>query len=93
MEIISMEKSEFLPNSKTNGFISEAKQWGKAAAIAVGTVALVTAVPSFAAIDTTEVSTNLTAAQTTAEGVGTKVMGFVAALVVVGICIALIKRA
>lgn len=46
-----------------------------------------------AAIDTTEVATNLTAAQATAEGVGTQVLGFVAALVVVGICIALVKKA
>lgn len=46
-----------------------------------------------AAIDTAQVATNLTAAQTTAEGVGTTVLGFVAALVVVGICIALVKKA
>ncbi len=48
---------------------------------------------AMAAIDATAVQTGLTAAQTTAEGVGTQVLGFVAALVVVGICIALIKKA
>lgn len=46
-----------------------------------------------AAIDATAVQAGLTAAQSTAEGVGTQVLGFVAALVVVGICIALIKKA
>lgn len=46
-----------------------------------------------AAIDTAAVGTELSAAQSTAEGVGTQVLGFVAALVVVGICIALVKKA
>jgi hypothetical protein len=54
----------------------------------VAAVAAFVGVQVQAAIDTTEVATNLTAAQATAQ-----VLGFVAALVVVGICIALVKKA
>lgn len=78
-----------LINQSKNAFRAHYKK--VAAATAAGASVVVS--QAQAAIDTTAVQTNLTAAQTTAEGVGTTVIGFVAALVVVGICIALVKKA
>lgn len=67
----------------------EKKNQAKAAA-----VASLTAIGSqaHAAIDTADVQTALTAAQTSAEGVGGMVIAVVAGLVVVGIIIALVKK-
>lgn len=48
--------------------------------------------PSFAAIDTTEVVTEITAAGTSGETVGKAVVAVVAALVVVGVIIALVRK-
>jgi len=45
------------------------------------------------ALDTTAVQTSLTAAQTDGEAVGVMVIGVVAALVVVGIVISLVRKA
>ncbi|MOA55488.1 hypothetical protein D3C78_1792890 [compost metagenome] len=48
--------------------------------------------PSFAAIDTTEVVADIAAAGTSGETVGKAVIAVVAALVVVGVIIALVRK-
>lgn len=45
-----------------------------------------------AAVDTTDVTAALTAAQTSGETVGTKVIGVVAGLCVIGVIIALVRK-
>lgn len=47
---------------------------------------------TFAAVDITKVESGITAAQTSGESVGALVVGAVAALVVVGIIIGLVKK-
>lgn len=47
---------------------------------------------AMAAVDTTAVGNALTAAQTSAEGVGSMVIAVVAGLVVVGVIIGLVKK-
>lgn len=64
----------------------------KVAAAAVGAYALGMSGLASANIDVTGVETALTAAQTTGEQAGTKVIAVVAGLVVVGIIIALVKK-
>lgn len=59
---------------------------------ALGAALSAAAGSSMAAVDTTQVQSALTAAQTSAEGVGGMVIAVVAGLVVVGVIIALVKK-
>lgn len=59
---------------------------------ALAAAALAATGSSFAAVDTTQVQSALTAAQTSAEGVGGMVIAVVAGLVVVGVIIALVRK-
>lgn len=67
-------------------FINQVRKYG------VGAVVLAASGSAMADIDTSAVTTSLNAAQSSAEGVGTIVIGVAAALVVVGIIIGLVKK-
>ena len=64
------------------------KAWGAAAISSLGLLAT----QAHAALDTTAVGTSLTAAQGSGEDVGVMVIGVVAALVVIGIVISIVKK-
>ena len=60
--------------------------------LAVAALVSVSATSAFAAVDTTAVGTAITAAQTSAEGVGGLVVAATAGLVVIGLIIGIVRK-